>query len=52
MTRAKKVALVTGVTGRDGAYLAEFLLRNGNEVHGIANEICNPAARRKSRPFN
>ena len=31
----KKVALVTGVTGQDGAYLAEFLLRKGYEVHGI-----------------
>jgi len=31
----KKVALITGVTGQDGAYLAEFLLRKGYEVHGI-----------------
>jgi GDPmannose 4,6-dehydratase len=30
-----KVALITGVTGQDGAYLAEFLLRKGYEVHGI-----------------
>ncbi len=30
-----KVALVTGVTGQDGAYLAEFLLAKGYEVHGI-----------------
>lgn len=30
-----KVALVTGVTGQDGAYLAELLLRKGYEVHGI-----------------
>ena len=30
-----KVALVTGITGQDGAYLAEFLLRKGYEVHGI-----------------
>ncbi|MGD0547256.1 MAG: GDP-mannose 4,6-dehydratase [Terracidiphilus sp.] len=28
-------ALITGVTGQDGAYLAEFLLRKGYEVHGI-----------------
>jgi GDPmannose 4,6-dehydratase len=35
MTNAKKVALVTGVTGQDGAYLAEFLLKKGYEVHGI-----------------
>jgi GDPmannose 4,6-dehydratase len=31
----KKVALVTGITGQDGAYLAEFLLGKGYEVHGI-----------------
>ncbi len=30
-----KVALITGVTGQDGAYLAELLLRKGYEVHGI-----------------
>jgi GDPmannose 4,6-dehydratase len=32
---AKKRALITGVTGQDGAYLAEFLLAKGYEVHGI-----------------
>ncbi len=31
----KKVALITGVTGQDGAYLAEFLLKKGYVVHGI-----------------
>jgi len=30
-----KVALITGVTGQDGAYLAEFLLEKGYKVHGI-----------------
>jgi GDPmannose 4,6-dehydratase len=30
-----KVALITGVTGQDGAYLAEFLLRKGYVVHGV-----------------
>lgn len=30
-----KVALVTGITGQDGAYLAEFLLAKGYQVHGI-----------------
>ena len=34
MTRPK-VALITGVTGQDGAYLAELLLDKGYEVHGI-----------------
>lgn len=31
----KKVALITGITGQDGAYLAEFLLKKGYIVHGI-----------------
>ncbi len=31
----KKVALITGVTGQDGAYLAEFLLAKGYVVHGV-----------------
>jgi GDPmannose 4,6-dehydratase len=35
MSTAKKVALITGVTGQDGAYLAELLLKKGYEVHGI-----------------
>jgi GDPmannose 4,6-dehydratase len=38
-----KKALITGVTGQDGAYLAEFLIRKGYEVHGI---------RRRSSSFN
>ena len=37
MTEAKdvKVALITGITGQDGSYLAELLLEKGYEVHGI-----------------
>lgn len=31
----QKIALITGVTGQDGAYLAEFLLRKGYVVHGL-----------------
>ena len=31
----KKIALITGVTGQDGAYLARFLLKKGYEVHGL-----------------
>jgi GDPmannose 4,6-dehydratase len=30
-----KIALITGVTGQDGAYLAEFLIEKGYEVHGV-----------------
>jgi GDPmannose 4,6-dehydratase len=33
--KEKKIALITGVTGQDGAYLSEFLLKKGYEVHGI-----------------
>ncbi|MFZ3009852.1 MAG: GDP-mannose 4,6-dehydratase, partial [Candidatus Microsaccharimonas sp.] len=38
-----KVALITGITGQDGSYLAEFLLEKGYEVHGIV---------RRSSSFN
>jgi len=31
---SRKVALITGVTGQDGSYLAEYLIENGYEVHG------------------
>ena len=39
----KKVALITGITGQDGSYLAEFLLKKGYTVHGIC---------RRSSSFN
>ncbi len=35
----KKVALITGITGQDGAYLAEFLLDKGYEVHGLRRRV-------------
>ena len=35
MGKELKIALITGITGQDGAYLAEFLLKKGYEVHGI-----------------
>ena len=38
-----KKSLITGITGQDGAYLAEFLLNKGYEVHGI---------KRRSSMFN
>ena len=40
---AEKIALITGITGQDGAYLAELLLNKGYEVHGI---------KRRSSSFN
>ena len=39
----KKIALITGITGQDGSYLAELLLKKGYEVHGI---------KRRSSSFN
>jgi len=38
-----KTALITGVTGQDGAYLSEFLLKKGYKVHGL---------KRRSSMFN
>ena len=35
MSHTNKVALITGITGQDGSYLAEFLLEKGYTVHGI-----------------
>ena len=35
----KKIALITGITGQDGSYLAEFLLKKGYEVHGIVRRV-------------
>jgi len=35
MARNRKVALITGITGQDGSYLAEFLLKKGYAVHGV-----------------
>ena len=35
MSENKKVALITGINGQDGSYLAEFLLSKGYEVHGM-----------------
>ena len=43
MATKKKVALITGVTGQDGSYLAELLLEKGYEVHGV---------KRRSSSFN
>ncbi len=34
-----KKALITGITGQDGSFLAEFLLKQGYEVHGIVRHV-------------
>ena len=41
MTNARKKALITGITGQDGSYLAELLLEKGYEVHGIKRRASN-----------
>jgi len=38
----RKVALITGITGQDGSYLAEFLLEKGYQVHGIIRRASQP----------
>lgn len=38
----KQKALITGITGQDGSYLAEFLLEKGYEVHGIVRRASTP----------
>ena len=43
MVKGNKVALITGITGQDGSYLAELLLEKGYEVHGL---------KRRSSSFN
>ena len=35
----KKIALITGITGQDGSYLAEFLIDKGYEVHGMRRRV-------------
>lgn len=35
----EKIALITGVTGQDGSYLAEYLLNLGYEVHGLKGAL-------------
>ena len=39
--KKNKVALITGITGQDGSYLAELLLNKGYEVHGIKRRASN-----------
>ena len=41
MGTTEKIALITGITGQDGSYLAELLLEKGYEVHGIVRRTSN-----------
>lgn len=45
-------ALITGITGQDGSYLAELLLRKGYEVHGIIRRHSTPSTERIDHIFN
>jgi len=45
---AGRVALITGATGQDGAYLAEFLLGKGYRVHGVTSVGRRPSIPRAS----
>ncbi len=47
-----KSALITGITGQDGSYLAEFLLEKGYEVHGIIRRTSQTCAERISSATN
>ena len=38
MTKVIRKAFITGITGQDGSYLAEFLLEKGYEVHGLKGD--------------
>ena len=37
--KMKKIALITGITGQDGSYLAELLLKKNYEVHGLVRRV-------------
>jgi GDPmannose 4,6-dehydratase len=37
-----KTALITGITGQDGSYLAEFLLDKGYQVYGLVRRLSSP----------
>jgi GDPmannose 4,6-dehydratase len=49
ITKPRKVALITGITGQDGAYLAEFLLARNYDVHGIRRISSMPNTQRIDR---
>lgn len=48
----KQVALITGITGQDGSYLAEFLLAKGYEVHGIIRRSSSINTKRIDHLYN
>ena len=45
----KKIALISGITGQDGSFLAEFLIEKGYEVHGILRRSSSFKDRKSTR---
>ena len=53
-TLENKIALITGINGQDGSYLAEFLLQKGYEVHGTLkrNSVAENQTSRLDKVYN
>jgi len=49
MSNRRKAALITGITGQAGSYLAEFLLERGYAVHGMVRRSSTETFERASR---
>lgn len=49
---SKKIALITGITGQDGSYLAELLLSKGYEVHGVIRRTSQISTQRIDHIFD
>ena len=47
----KKIALILGITGQDGSYLAEFLIKKKYQVHGIKRRTSTPNTTRIDHIF-
>lgn len=50
--KAKRFALITGITGQDGSYLAELLLEKGYQVHGLMRRVSNINTKRIDHIFH
>jgi len=48
----KKIALILGITGQDGSYLAEFLIKKKYQVHGIKRRTSTPNTSRIDHIFD
>ena len=50
--KMKKIALILGITGQDGSYLAEFLIKKKYQVHGIKRRTSTPNTSRIDHIFD